>query len=208
MNRCVIIVVGMLCFGCNLCSAQFVIMQGSAIQIPGEIVYNDGTTARANFEVVVVLHGFSVEYMQNKVRYFDENGKRHKLRPSEAKEIRFQWREQEVRMITRRAVHHTNKLRFMHLIIDGKVRLYEYIKTYRYSGRQGMSYARIRTAVYWYLERDEDGTVITPHSLGFRHQMKNFFTGCETLTERLDAKVYKLREVPAIVTFYNQDCQK
>jgi hypothetical protein len=191
-------------FATIFCRAQPLVLKGQEVEVPGVIIYGD-SVSDVRFIIVTVRGGYSFEDLQDKVRYLDKNGKKKKLRPDQADEIRFRWDDQDIRMLSRTPIHHSRKKKFMHIYLDGRVRIYEYIKTYRFTGRQGMSYARINTAIYGYFERPGE-KMIVPKAIGFRKQMKNYFKDCEELVNRIKGKVYSRRDMEDIAKFYNSRC--
>jgi hypothetical protein len=190
----------------QLCAAQTPTLQEQEVQVPGQIVYRDSTTADVTFFVLKVRNGFSVENLESKVRYLDKNGAKKKLRPRDAEEIRFKWDNQEIRMVSRRPGHEALKRKFLHLMVDGKARFYEYIKTYRFIGRSQMYYARISTVIYWFVER-EGKKMYSPRPFHFRQKMSKYFSDCPQLSERIKAGAYKAIETETIVKYYNANCK-
>src|SRR5690348_16461530 len=71
-------------------------LQGYYISITGEKV-------NVIFKVPVSILG-KVDFikMQKKVKYIDDNGKKHKLKPTDAKEFGFTYKETETRYLSRK----------------------------------------------------------------------------------------------------------
>ena len=188
----------------HLCAAQYP-LQPQEVEVPGQIVYKD-STVDVTFVVLKVRGGVSLENLESKVRYIDKNGARKKIRPKNCEEISFKWDNQDIRMIAKRPVGESRRKKFLHLVVDGRARFYEYFKTYRFIGRSQMYYARITTVIYWYVER-EDGKMISPRPHGFNRKMSKFFESCPRLAERIKAGAYPATETETVVKYYNANCQ-
>lgn len=203
MNR-FILATTLLFFVSHFCKAQYP-LQPEEVQVPGQIVYKD-STVDVTFIVLKVRGGVSLENLESKVRYIDRSGARKKIRPKACEEIRFKWDNQDIRMLSKRPVGEASQKKFLHLMVDGRARFYEYFKTYRFIGRSQMYYARITTVIYWYVER-EDGKMISPRPLGFKRKMSKFFGDCPNLAERIKAGAYPALETEMVVKYYNANCQ-
>ena len=171
----------------------------AAQEVHGQIIYKD-KTIDVTFLIATFLDGFSIENLQNKIRYVDENGEQRTLRPKDAEEIRFTWKEQDVRLVSRKPSRYATKKKFLHMVVDGNVRFYEYIKTY-YSGRRTI---RARTAICFLLQRDNE-KLLAPRAFGSRKQVAKYFKDCPVLAEMIRSKV--LTDMKEIAMYYNNNCQ-
>jgi len=203
LNKLTLFVV-LLPFVAKVSSAQFPASQSRPVQVTGEIVYANKKVEPVKFEMLAILNGISVEDIENKIHYINEKGNRKILRPKDAEEIRFKWDEQDVRMVSRKPRHEATKKKFMRLLDDGRVRLYEYIKTYRFVGRATIDRARVQTTIYWYVER-KDARMMMMKPLGFKKKMSKYFADCPKLAERIIAGAYKAIDAGQIVQYYNGD---
>jgi hypothetical protein len=190
--------------------------------VDGQIVYRN-KTATVRFRIPVVDNQVKIEGLQDKVWYFDKSGDMKKLRPKAATEIRIDWNGHEIRMISRRPKHHTRTKKFVYLAVDGNVRLFEYVKTYRNRAPAPQSYGsgpgsewntrhrryvvQSSTAVYWFLQRNNEENLVVPRTTGFRKQMKNYFDDCQQLTYMIDEKVFRRKDMVDIALFYNNRCR-
>jgi hypothetical protein len=107
-----------------------------AKKISGTIIFErDTLDVTFNIPVGFLSSEINFEGLQYKVKYYDSNGKKITLRPHEAKEIRFTYNNQTIRMLSRLNnfdnwttwnVLGSNTHIFLKLEIDGEVKLFKY----------------------------------------------------------------------------------
>ena len=159
----------------------------------------------------------SFEALQCRIKYFDVQGKKHILKPEDADEIRFEHNGMQVRMIS---VSNTigagrnfsiGRKIFLKLEIDGPLRLFRYY--YRQSSPGMMTRGGGFTPGPTYtvdnlLFQKRNGPLKRPKGMGWKKDMLEYLSDCPALTDMIEGKEFKRRDVEAIVMFYNQHCGK
>lgn len=188
-------------------------------KIPGTIIAN-GKSRDVTFDIKVPLLADepNFERTQYKVRYYDESGKKHTLRPDDADEIRFKYGGMEVRMISCAntlgggSIFATASRIFLKLEIDGPLKLYRYYFKQASPGSYGGPGGGYSTGMSYTVDnlifQKGDGPLKQPRTLGWKKDMLEYFTDCPALRERIEAKDLRRREIEAIVVYYNQHCAK
>ena len=188
-------------------------------KIPG-IIITKGETRQVTFDIKVPFLDNEPNFVriQNKVKYYDESGKKQVLRPEDADEIIFDFEGMEVRMIScannlgRADIFSSSKRIFLKLEIDGPLRLYRHYYKQTSPGTYagpGMGYSGGMTyTVENFIFQKGDGPLKQPRSLGWRKDMLQYFSDCPALRGLIDTKDFRRKEVEAIVMFYNRNCGK
>jgi hypothetical protein len=199
--------------------AIFATLHAFGKKIPGTIL-TKGETRNVVFDIKVPLlyDEPSFERLQFKVKYYDENGKKHILRPGEAEEIVFMFEWKEVRMIScDNTIGAGNMLApktkiFLKLEIDGPLRLYRYY--YRQMnpgfgapGTTGYAPSTSYAADDLVFQKGK-GPLKQPRTFGWKKDMLEYFNDCPALRERIEAKDLRRQEIEAIVIYYNSMCGK
>lgn len=157
----------------------------------------------------------SFEGLQYRVKYFDETGKKHILKPDEATEIRFEHNGQLVRMISCKNNLDLGNMftrgshLFLKLEIDGPLKLLRYYYKQTHGGMMtagggyspGYSYTADNL-----LFMKSDGRLKQPRALGWKKDMTEYFSDCPQLVNLIQGKDLRRREMEAIVMFYNKNC--
>jgi hypothetical protein len=101
---------------------------------------------------------------------------------------------------------------FLRLEIDGALKLFHYHYTQTspgmYSGSTGAMTGGHSYSVENLILQKNDGLLKQPRSLSFRKDMREYFSDCPQLTERIEARDFKRADMEAIVIFYNSNCAK
>ena len=193
-----------------------------AKKIEGQILFKDDTVD-VIFKIPIDLLTQEIIYekLQYKVKYFDFNGKKIKLIPDNAEEIRFKYNNEDIRMLSRYNsldigdIFSMRTNIFLKLKVEGKLMLFEYHYTQKTGSMSkgipndmtmpvGMSYPVER---YNILQKG-DGELKRPKGLSFRKDMMNYFSDCPELSQKIENKEYKKRDLESIVRFYNSNCGK
>jgi hypothetical protein len=187
-------------------------------KIPGTIIAN-GKSNEVMFDIKVPLLSDepNFERIQYKVHYYDHFGKKRILRPAEAEEIRFKYLGAEVRMIScantfdAGSIFSASPKIFLKLEIDGFLKLYRFYYTQATGGSfnagggysPGMSYT-VDNLIF----QRGNGPLKRPRSLGWKKDMLEYFSDCPSLSDRIESKDLRKKEIEAIVMYYNQNCGK
>jgi hypothetical protein len=177
-----------------------------ARQIEGTIIFEHDT-----IDVVFNIPGRfrdgepMFEYLQYRVKYFDPTGKKVRLRPDQAKEIRFRYGDEDVRMLSlynsigpRNTYPRKNV--FLRLKVDGHLRLFYYYYNHN-DASTDFSYNMEEP-----LLQMADGELKRPKVLGFRNDMVNYLCDCPSLTEKIEDKHFRKRDLESLVIWYNAHC--
>jgi len=179
----------------------------AAEKIPGQIVVGN-TTEEVTFLIPVGFFGGGpgVEAMQTGIRYIDSKGKKHRLKPEQASEFHFKYEGREYRMVSQqRSGNLFSRAVFMLLVIDGKVRMFEYTVTSQSSARANGTGGIATTTTYYLLQKPNE-QLYEPRMIGFKKGMTDYFSDCPKLVEMIDGKEFKRRDLDEIVIYYNTKC--
>jgi len=188
-----------------------------ARKVPGVII-SKGESRQVTFDIKVPWLDDEPNFVriQNRVKYYDESGKKAILRPEDADEIIFDFDGMEVRMIScvntigGVNIFSSSEKIFLKLEIDGPLRLYRhYYKQTSpgYYGGAGMGYSAGSTyTVENFIFQKGNGPLKQPRSLGWRKDMLEYFNDCPSLRELIESKDLRRKEIEGIVMFYNRNC--
>jgi hypothetical protein len=119
-----------------LAAAVLVFTSASARKIPGKIVDGQGIAIDVIFKIPFKFLSSEVNYekIQYRIAYYDASGSKKLLRPSDAREIVFKYDNEDVRMLSRPDNLHSKLFSsdthiFLRLLIDGKMKLFNYYYT-------------------------------------------------------------------------------
>ncbi len=176
-------------------------LSSRADEMKGIIIYKNDTL-NVTFDMPINLFSGDVHYrkVQEKVKFIDSSGKKQVLRPSDAKEIIFDYYGKKIRMISvfspNTDISQNEKI-FLKIIID------DYLKMYIYHYYQGGQYGGPSTAN---LLQKGDSLLKWPKNVFFRKDMVEYFSDCKELAEKIENKEYKDDDIEEIVKFYNSKC--
>ncbi|SRR6056297_1287709 len=190
-----------------------------AKKIDGQILF-DNDTVDVIFKIPVDFLTQEINYtgLQYKVKYIDSTGKKKKLLPDDAREIRFSFDYENIRMLSRKNTVDIGNIFsganhiFLKIKIDGKLKLFEYHYTQSEPAMRtgasggvpvsvGMSYP-----VEKYVLQKNGEELKRPKELTFRKDMTTYFSDCSVLSQKIEEKEYKKRDLESIVRFYNSNC--
>lgn len=188
-----------------------------AKKISGQIVFADRTV---NVTFNIPFKGLqsepNFERIQYKVKYFGADGKVIKLKPHEAKEIRFSVNGVRYRMIScvntiGGSLFSTSNNIFLELVSEGPVNVYNYYYTQRSGGMYGAGGAMMSPSVSYTVERyvlqKGSGPLLRPGGLSFKKELATFFADCPQLVAKIESKEFRRSDLLAMVKFYNNQCQ-
>jgi hypothetical protein len=156
---------------------------------------------------------FSVE---DKLKYYNENGEKIILRYSEVDEIQIINAEGRIT----RMIRHINPFQvpcdwcepqyfFLRLLIDGEMKLLQQNVSSSAvgSGINGTSNLGNYNKSYLYYQKGEE-EIFIPNDILFKREMIEYLSECEELVNKIKTKEYKKRDAFKIVEFYNSYCGK
>ena len=185
-----------------------------AKKVKGQILYlNDTVDVIFNIPVKFLRQEPNYERLQQKVIYYDSNGVKRVLKPDDAKEIRFRFGHDEIRMLSRENtlgignIFSSNSNIFLRIEIDGKLKLFYCYLTHSgmYNPSTGMAPGASYSVEKFVLQRGER-TLKIPADLNFKNDMVRYFYDCPELSQKIERKEFRKSDISAIVKFYNQHC--
>ena len=189
-----------------------------AKKIEGKIFFEDDTIdVIFNMPIKLFTRELNYEQLQYKVKYFDSTGKKITLRPDDAKEIRFKYEYENVRMLSRYnslglgSIFSMSTNIFLKLEIDGKLKLFNYYYTQQsggtYNASTGMMTGGYAYSVEKYILQKGDGELKRPKGLTFKKDMIEYFSDCPALVENIERNYFRKDDLKSIVRFYNSNCR-
>jgi len=177
--------------------------QAEKLPLKGQIIYaNDTVDVTFIIPFSEISGQINFIKLQQSVTYINSSNKKVKIKPTQAKEIRFKYGSGIQRMIS---VYNSISLGtlmemdtciFLKLNIDGNLKLFTY---YAY-GKYGVATS--------YIVKKTDAPIMAPDWISFRFDMKKYLSDCPVLVAKLEDKEYKARDLESIVMFYNNTCGK
>ena len=180
-----------------------------AKKIPGQIIYkNDTVNVILNIPTKILPSEPNYVKLQKKVKYFDSQGVKKVVHPGEAIEIRFVFKSEEVRMVSRPNRNlYSNKLNlFLKVEVDGDLKLFSYYYTVNsHNPSAQITMGQSYTARRFLLQKgDEDFKM--PKKIGFKKDMMEYFDDCPELSKKIESKEFRKSEMVSMVIFYNRSC--
>jgi hypothetical protein len=195
-------------------SILFVLIMGMctlfarAEKLTGKII-SEGKSKEVTFDLEVPLSDYDLEWMQYKVKYFDENGQRKSLKPTEAEEIQFEHEGRPVRMIS--CVNpglglkfFKGKKIFLFLEVDGPLRLYRFYYTTG-ENNVGPTPKEIVTQ-YKHVYQKLQYRVVEPAGITWKPDMMKYFAECQEVVDKIDQKEFRKEDAIAVAELYNEKC--
>ncbi len=187
----------------------FVLVELEAKKVEGQIHYED-KIVDVTFQIPVFRKAKkpNFEGLQYRIVYYDENGEAKKLKPNQAKEVRFIYENKTYRMISMKklAGFSMKMLRdkiFLRLAIDGNLKLYYY---YDSSSAGGPGIQISLSNVERFIFQKNNGSLVHYNGLAFRSFMTEYFKDCPSLSKKIEEKEFQKKDLEAIVNYYNMNC--
>ncbi|WP_299253649.1 hypothetical protein [uncultured Cytophaga sp.] len=184
-----------------------------ASQIDGIIITKKDTL---HVRFVVPFTGIDFTMLQRGVKYVDSLDNKCKLKPEDAKEIRFEYNGQPVRMLSRydnlSSYSDGSTKIFLELIIDGPMKLFSYyvkntaVTGSGMGGAPGASPIMMSTTYEKYVLQKGIGDLVRYGKMNFKNDMPVFVRKCPALVKLIQDKIYKRGDIEQIVSFYNANC--
>jgi hypothetical protein len=194
--------------------------QAEAKKIAGRIIYekNDTTYVTLNVPFKLLSSEPNYEKLQYKVKYFNPSGVKIIVKPDQAKEIQFNYNNENIRMIS---VYNSLMLGnlftncdniFLKLEIDGKLKLFSYYYTQQsagyYNAATGTMSGGSAYSIEKYILQKGNEELVQPYGLGFKKDMAEYFSDCLELAQKIRNKEFRKNDIEAIVHYYNSHCNK
>ena len=193
-------------------------LNAEAKKIEGKILFQNDTID-VTFNIPFKFFGREPNYekLQNKVKYYDPKGKIIVLRPHQAKEIRFNFEGEEVRMLSRfntlgfGTLFPTSDHIFLKIELDGNLKLFSYYYTQHsagmYNGASGTMSMGYSYGAGGYILQKGDEELKRPAGLSFKKDMIEYFNDCPILAQKIENKEFRKNDLEFIVKFYNSNCK-
>jgi len=189
-----------------------------AKKVEGQIItQNDTINVTFNIPMKLFTQEPNYERLQYRIKYYDSLNQKKILRPDQAKEIRFLHKNEEIRMLSRynslgfSSFFSMNSNIFLKLEIDGELKLFNYYysenspemynsATNTFTGANSYSIER-------YILQKGNGELKRPKRLMFRKDMMEYFSDCPELSQKIEMKELRKKDLEAIIRFYCLNCQ-
>lgn len=172
----------------------------AAKDVNGEIIFSD-RIEKVTFNVPMSFGKPSVSDMQSRVVYYDSIGKKHILKPENAREIRFKVEDKVHRMISRRFSEGGNLQFqdefFLYLFEDGFLKLYVFFE---------VRLSVFSTTTSYYLVQKGDDPLESISQLNFKEEATDYFGSCPKLVNKIESGEFRYRHFPELAQFFNFYC--
>jgi hypothetical protein len=166
------------------------------------LLINGSDTLNIFVEVPTGLIGKDANFLklQRKITIWNTQGKKQKIKPSQANEIRFDINGETIRMVS--ANYDSKSKLFLKLEIEGFLSMY---KCY-YTEQTGGQYGAIKTEKKYVLNRDDE-VYNRPIGIFSKKALIEFFNDCPELASKIRNGEFKEKNMKEIVSFYNKNCR-
>jgi len=179
-------------------------------KVEGKIIYVNDSIINVTFNIPInyMTQEIDFERLQYKVTYFDANGDKIILHPGLAKAIQFTYMNENVSMFSK---YNNGDFLFLKLIIDGRLKLFEYYFTSQtpgtFNASTGGMNASFSYSVERYLLQKGDFELKRIKRSKFVKEMCEYFSDCPLLVEKIEKEEFGKNDIEAIVRFYNSSCK-
>ncbi len=188
---------------------QTIAISAIAKKIEGLIIYPDDTI-RVTFIIPTDISG-TIPYffeLQRSIKYFDSDGKKKKIRPTDASEIQFTLDNNTYRMLSRKMNFHTynsvnsdliDSVMFLKLEVNGYLKLFSF--------NQPDMGVQNRTVSYLFQKNDSELKWLNWFRV--KKDLMEYLGDCDSAVEMVkQSNVFLGVKVIPLVEKYNSDCGK
>lgn len=167
-------------------------------------------------------HAVNLESLQRKILFTGKDSMQHKLKPNQVKEYGYILNGKQIVM---RAVKNNylvgnvlnlNKVIFVKLITDGKLKQYEYTFK-RYSSGGGFmatgpgiggnfNNGYVYRAKRVFVQKNNDDAILL-HPKKMKSQLKGYINDCNEVQKKLEDDSYSFKNIPSLIQDYNSCSQ-
>jgi hypothetical protein len=171
-----------------------------AKDLKGKVIYQDGKEETVTIDVPTDGFRTSVQFfkMHKKVDTKNAAGEKIKITPEIAKEIQFEFNEENFRLVTKE-IKEGKKLFLLALFKSEKISVYQ--KSEAQNNQYGLT-----ITTYDYYQKGDSELFYFP-KIGFKKNMSNYFNDCTKLVSKIDAGDYKQEDSKEIAKFYAEQCK-
>lgn len=181
-----------------------------ASQVKGMIIRKTDTL---NVMFIIPFTGIDCSDIQYGIKYIDNSGNKVKLKPSDAKEVRFEYESDTIRMLSRFDNISYNsdgsEKIFLKLEIDGTIKLFSYFVSHSYmsapSGPGGIGMMYSSTSHKYVLQKGY-ADLVQYSKINFKDDLPVFLKKCPDLVKMIQNKVYIKSDIERIINYYNYNC--
>lgn len=174
-------------------------------EIEGQIIY-DNDTVDVIFKIPLDLRNQQVIYesIQRKIKYIDSLGANKVLKPEDAKEFRFKFEENEIRMKSLKKKDEIKDILFFPSKFFIKLEFDKEFKVFKYYSNA--SSGNTNHLIKKYIIQNRNGKMILVKSSSFVENMVDCFSDCEELVSMIKNHDYVYRDIETIFEYYNLFC--
>ena len=182
-----------------------------AKKVDGVIIDNNDSTIHVKFDIPVNIFSGEVNFesIQQKVKYIDKNNKLVIVKPDQVKEIIIKGRYEVIRMMSINYDFESGSISntkiFLHILVDGKLRLFRHYSTVTIGG------STIFSSAYRFdrfILQKSNQKLKQPKGVSFYKDMAEYFSDCPELARKIERKEYSKEDMEEIAKYYNQNCSK
>jgi hypothetical protein len=188
-----------------------VIAKVNAKRLPGYYITTLGDTTHVIFNIPVKsledLPNF--EKLHYRIKYYDKNKNKFELKPNDVREVVFDYKGYLIRMVSEKntlqlgSVFSSHNQIFLHLVRDGKLRLYKYYSSNR-APATNASQVQYPAETHILKKRNEE--LFRPGYLTFKKDMVAYLAECPELVSKIESRRYRAEDIIRIVEEYNENC--
>lgn len=191
-----------------LLAGSFVFVSGA--EIKGKI-YFEHDTATVTFKVPLSLFGRQpvLHNLRSKIVYFNAKGQRKVLRAKDAREIKFTYENETIRMVSKPHPNSLNKKRPRYYFLkleEGGSPLNLYIFYDETTSDDGMNSVHTDYVERYFIEKNEK-ELIPVGGLSFRKKILEIVGDCPEVARKIESREWRKRDLKEIVSFYNRSCK-
>jgi len=177
--------------------------------VPGQIIL-DSDTMNVTIRLLQSRETLAIMPLQSEVQYIDDNGNPHKTDPSKAKEIRFRYGDDDVRMVSKMFMTPEGNadIKFLKLALEGPVSVFEYyVPSQRISPADKYQKSVIPLRIDYGFQKGEKGELkFCNADVRFKKDMAKYFRDCPALEKWIAHGDLKSTDHFEIARFYNSRC--
>jgi len=166
-------------------------------------------------------------FIQDYVEYIDSNGTKNILKAGQAKEFYFYFDTLKIRMISVYFSEslgnkiQSNTFKFLRLLEDGYVKLYEYSKEFKMPDLSGNYSSGGPNSTNYYVGGQPQKTILRNYIIQkgfsdlvlykeskFKKLVLKYFGDCSSLIEKVEKEEFYCDEIEIVVKYYNLNCRR
>jgi hypothetical protein len=177
----------------------------SAMKIEGLIIYhNDSLLVTFNIPTNMIQTEPDFEYMQRSIKYYDINGKKKILKPSDADEIQFTMNNKLIRILSRKMNFNTNKRSLLDSVMFLKLEVDGYLKLFSFHTLDMGNMNRNKSYLLQKGERELKWIMIAK----IKNDLIEYLSDCGSAVEMVkQCNAFKGVELVPLVKKYNVECR-